>query len=172
MVDRAQAESEPYDLVIDLNGQAHTLNLSAPRVLDIHKLTGRTSSSHSKDRPMLALGAKPATSREPTNPPPDGGAARAAAELLARQPLSGRKILIVVENLPVPFDRRVWQEATTLRAAGAVVSVICPKGKGYQADYEEIDGIHIYRHSLPLDAEALAISWNTAPRCSTNSGWR
>lgn len=102
---------------------------------------------------MLALGAKPATSPEPTNPPPDGGAARAAAELLARQPLSGRKILIVVENLPVPFDRRVWQEATTLRAAGAVVSVICPKGKGYQADYEEIDGIHIYRHSLPLDAE-------------------
>ena len=39
-------------------------------------------------------------------------------------------ILIVVENLPVPFDRRVWAEATTLAAAGYTVSVICPKGKG------------------------------------------
>ena len=40
-----------------------------------------------------------------------------------------RKILIVVENLPVPFDTRVWQEATTLAANGYTVSVICPIGK-------------------------------------------
>ncbi|WP_223476359.1 glycosyltransferase family 4 protein [Oricola indica] len=63
-----------------------------------------------------------------------------------------RRVLIVVENLPVPFDRRVWSEATTLRAAGYTVSVICPTGKGFDAPYEEIDGIHIYRHTLPLDA--------------------
>ena len=37
-----------------------------------------------------------------------------------------RKILIIVENLPVPFDTRVWQEATTLAANGYTVSVICP----------------------------------------------
>ena len=60
-----------------------------------------------------------------------------------------RKILIIVENLPVPFDTRVWQEATTLAAAGYTVSVICPKGKGYTSDYEELDGVHIYRHNLP-----------------------
>lgn len=42
-----------------------------------------------------------------------------------------RKVLIIVENLPVPFDTRVWQEATTLAANGYTVSVICPKGKGY-----------------------------------------
>lgn len=60
-----------------------------------------------------------------------------------------RKILIIVENLPVPFDTRVWQEATTLAAAGYTVSVICPKGKGYTSDYEELDGVHIYRHGLP-----------------------
>lgn len=59
------------------------------------------------------------------------------------------KILIVVENLPVPFDRRVWMEATTLRAAGYEVAVICPTGKNYQDLYEQIDGIHIYRHDLP-----------------------
>lgn len=61
------------------------------------------------------------------------------------------KVLIIVENLPVPADRRVWQEATTLRRAGYGVSVICPKGKGYDSSYEKIDGIHVYRHSLPRE---------------------
>lgn len=83
----------------------------------------------------------------------------------ARKPLRGRKILIIVENLPLPFDRRVWHECTTLRAAGAEVAVICPIGKGYEARYEEIDGVHIYRHSLPLDASGAAgylIEYSTA----------
>ena len=68
---------------------------------------------------------------------------------------TGRRVLIIVENLPVPFDRRVWSEATTLVKAGYQVSVICPKGKGSTASYEMIDGVHIYRHSLPLDAEGV-----------------
>ncbi len=62
--------------------------------------------------------------------------------------LAGRKVLIIVENLPLPFDRRVWQEAQTLKAAGAQVAIICPTGKGYEAPYEEMAGIHIYRHPL------------------------
>jgi len=57
-------------------------------------------------------------------------------------------VLILVENLPVPFDRRVWQEAQALNDAGYEVSVICPKGKGYDKSYEVINGIHIYRHKL------------------------
>src|SRR5690606_29334478 len=40
-----------------------------------------------------------------------------------------RRVLIIVENLPVPFDRRVWQEATTLRDAGHSVYIISPTGK-------------------------------------------
>jgi glycosyltransferase involved in cell wall biosynthesis len=56
--------------------------------------------------------------------------------------------LILVENLPVPFDRRVWQEAQTLRDAGYKVSVICPKGKGHDAGHETIDGIAVWRHPL------------------------
>jgi glycosyltransferase involved in cell wall biosynthesis len=63
-----------------------------------------------------------------------------------------RRVLIIEENLPVPFDRRVWSEATTLRDAGYSVSVICPKGRGFEAAEETIDGIHVYRHSLPLEA--------------------
>lgn len=62
-----------------------------------------------------------------------------------------RKILIIVENLPVPFDTRVWQEATTLAREGYTVSVICPKGKGYNEDYEYLEGVHIYRHNLPKE---------------------
>ncbi len=64
-----------------------------------------------------------------------------------------RRVLILVENLPSPFDRRVWQEATTLHGHGYQVSIICPTGKGYEARYEQIDGIHIHRYSLPLEAE-------------------
>ena len=66
---------------------------------------------------------------------------------------NGRKVLILVENLPSPFDRRVWQEATTLAQNGYLVSIVCPTGKGYEAPYECIEGIHIYRYTLPNEAE-------------------
>ena len=66
-----------------------------------------------------------------------------------------RKVLIIVENLHVPFDRRVWQEATTLSLAGYQVSIICPTGEGYPEKHQEIDGIHIYRHSLPTEAKGV-----------------
>lgn len=59
------------------------------------------------------------------------------------------RVLIIVENLPVPFDRRVWMEATALQQAGYEVSVICPKDKGFTEDHEVLEGIHIYRHPLP-----------------------
>jgi glycosyltransferase involved in cell wall biosynthesis len=74
----------------------------------------------------------------------------------AARPLAGRRVLIIVENLPLPFDRRVWHECRTLTAAGARVVAICPTGKGYEARYEELDGIHIYRHALPIDAKGAA----------------
>jgi glycosyltransferase involved in cell wall biosynthesis len=72
------------------------------------------------------------------------------------QTLAGRKILIIVENLPLPFDRRVWQESLALVAAGAEVSVICPKGKGYEADHETLEGVDIYRHALPTEGDSAA----------------
>jgi glycosyltransferase involved in cell wall biosynthesis len=63
--------------------------------------------------------------------------------------------LIIVENLPVPFDRRVWQEATTLRAGGYVVSVICPMGKGHESRRQVLEGVHIYRYRLPIEADGF-----------------
>lgn len=71
------------------------------------------------------------------------------------QQTSAGKVLIIVENLPVPFDRRVWQEATALREAGYEVAVICPTGKEHTALEETLDGIHIYRHNLPLEASGV-----------------
>ncbi len=71
-----------------------------------------------------------------------------------------KRILIIVENLPVPFDRRVWLESTTLAAAGYEISVICPQGKGYTEAYEEIEGIHIYRYPPPPPTtNKLSYAW-------------
>lgn len=64
-------------------------------------------------------------------------------------------ILIVVENLPVPLDRRVWQEARALRDAGYEVVVICPRMRGFVAPYECLEGIHIYRHWISEEAGGL-----------------
>lgn len=63
-----------------------------------------------------------------------------------------RRVLIVVENLPVPFDGRVWKEACALRDAGYRVSVLSPRTKSYRKRHEILEGIHIYRH--PMFAEA------------------
>ncbi|GGN34464.1 glycosyltransferase family 4 protein [Streptomyces fuscichromogenes] len=60
-----------------------------------------------------------------------------------------RRALILVENLSVPFDRRVWQECTTLRDAGWTVHVICPQGSKRDTEPEaEIDGVRIHRYPL------------------------
>ena len=61
-------------------------------------------------------------------------------------------VLIVVENLPVPLDRRVWQESCALRDAGYRVIVICPRMRGFTEPEEEIDGIQIYRHWISEEA--------------------
>lgn len=71
----------------------------------------------------------------------------------AAGPGRSRRVLIVVQNLPVPFDRRVWLEATTLAKAGYRVSVICPKMKGHNAGHEVLEDVDIYRYPLPLNAQ-------------------
>ena len=65
----------------------------------------------------------------------------------------GPGVLIIVENLTVPLDRRVWQEAHALRDAGYTVSVVCPKGGRYTESYEKLEGIHVFRHPLPYEAD-------------------
>jgi glycosyltransferase involved in cell wall biosynthesis len=59
---------------------------------------------------------------------------------------AGPHICIIVENQPVPFDRRVWQEARALHAAGYRISIISPKSPQSEASRETREGIEIYRH--------------------------
>lgn len=63
-----------------------------------------------------------------------------------------RRILILVQNLPVPLDRRVWREAQALSGAGYQVSVICPRGPG-QASAETLEGVRVLRYAPPPTGE-------------------
>jgi hypothetical protein len=55
------------------------------------------------------------------------------------------RILIIVQNLPVPFDRRVWLECGSLTDAGYQVAVVCPKGPG-DPSYAVVDGVELYKY--------------------------
>jgi glycosyltransferase involved in cell wall biosynthesis len=67
-----------------------------------------------------------------------------------------------VQNLPVPFDRRVWLEACALRDAGFQVSVVCPKGPG-DPSFQIIDGIRIRKYRPPPPTSgALSYAWEFA----------
>lgn len=63
--------------------------------------------------------------------------------------MSRPRVLIVVENLSVPFDRRVWQESRALTDAGYEVHVVCPMGTKRDTEREVvIEGVHIHRYPL------------------------
>jgi len=71
-----------------------------------------------------------------------------------------KKILIVVENAPVPFDPRVRKEASSLHEAGYEVTVLCPRAKGAELGYEMIGGVRVYRHPMPGEGNsALGYLW-------------
>jgi glycosyltransferase involved in cell wall biosynthesis len=56
-----------------------------------------------------------------------------------------KRVLIIVQNLPVPFDRRVWLECQALVGHGYEVAVVCPKGKGDPA-HQVVDGVELYKY--------------------------
>jgi glycosyltransferase involved in cell wall biosynthesis len=74
-----------------------------------------------------------------------------------------KKVLVIVENAPVPLDPRVWREASSLQRNGYSVSVICRLAKGHEQFHEVIDGVHIYRHPMPREGNTpLAYLWEYA----------
>jgi glycosyltransferase involved in cell wall biosynthesis len=84
--------------------------------------------------------------------------------------MTKKKILIIVENLPVPFDGRVWKEAQALHQHGYEVSVLSPRGKGFRRVHEILEGVHIYRHPMPAEGNtplgylveySAALFWQT-----------
>jgi glycosyltransferase involved in cell wall biosynthesis len=82
-------------------------------------------------------------SPQPIKPDPDS--TNTSEESVNREPA----VLIIVQNLPVPFDRRVWLECQALTQAGYSVSVICPKGPGDPSD-AVIDGVTLYKYRAPV----------------------
>lgn len=82
------------------------------------------------------------------------------------------RILIIVQNLPVPFDRRVWLECLALISAGYQVAVVCPKGRN-DPSFQVIDSVEIYKYQpyAPGGSKAgfiaeyvysfLAAAWHT-----------
>lgn len=66
-------------------------------------------------------------------------------------PTEPRNVLYILQNLPVPFDRRAWVQATALAANGYRVSMICPKGRGQNRSRETLEGVEIYRYWSPVE---------------------
>ncbi len=62
------------------------------------------------------------------------------------------RALILVQNLPVPFDRRVWQEATTLQKAGWDINVICPSNDKFPEGDFQIEGVSVHRFKSVIEA--------------------
>lgn len=73
--------------------------------------------------------------------------------------MSPRRVLILVENEPLPSDRHVWNEATALSRAGYEVTVVCPAGaERDRAAFERNEGVAIHRYR-PRHAKASAASY-------------
>jgi hypothetical protein len=70
-----------------------------------------------------------------------------------------RHVCIVVQNLPVPFDRRVWLECQALRDHGYEVSVVCPRGNG-DAGCQVLDGVHLFKYRAfpPITRQAMFVA--------------
>lgn len=104
--------------------------------------------------PALSVASAPSvTSTVEPATPPEGASDRREGRVAA-----GARVphaVIIIENMTVPPDRRVWQQALALREEGWRVTVISPQMGSYRASRETIDGIDIRRHPLPLEARHI-----------------
>jgi glycosyltransferase involved in cell wall biosynthesis len=73
--------------------------------------------------------------------------------------VSGKRVLILLQNEPVPSDRHVWNQSTALVRAGYEVTVVCPTGEERdKGSFEEIDGVAIHRYE-PRRADERASAY-------------
>lgn len=64
------------------------------------------------------------------------------------------RALVIVQNLSVPTDRRVWMECQALVAAGFGVSVICPR-EADEPPSRQLDGVWIHTYRPPRATSGL-----------------
>ena len=79
------------------------------------------------------------------------------------------RVLFISENAPVPADRRVWNEARSLTAAGWEVTIVCAQGADRDSSpYEVLEGIEIHRFPLRASgggaSRASLLYSSTAPK--------
>jgi glycosyltransferase involved in cell wall biosynthesis len=73
--------------------------------------------------------------------------------------MAGERVLILLQNEPVPSDRHVWNQSTALVRAGYDVTVICPAGEDRdRAAHERIDNVEIHRY-LPMRAKEGVVGY-------------
>ena len=63
----------------------------------------------------------------------------------SKPPRNRGRILILVQNLSVPFDRRVWLECLSLIDAGFTVAVVCPKAPD-DPPYARLKGVELFKY--------------------------
>jgi len=83
--------------------------------------------------------------------------------------MTAQRILILLQNEPLPSDRHVWNQATALTRAGYEVTAICPTGESRdRAEREPIEGVEIHRYrprspgegAVGYAVEYLAALWS------------
>lgn len=86
-----------------------------------------------------------------------------------------RKVLLITQDFLEPVASQLWQEANELVANGYTVSIICPVSRGFASRYENINGIHIYRHPLAIQTEGTlgaALEYATALFWEFSLSWK
>jgi len=84
--------------------------------------------------------------------------------------MKGPHVLVIVQNLPVPLDRRVWLECRALVTRGYAVSVICPKGPGDPA-HQRLEGVELFKYAPAHEAEGLAGYVSEFVYCWARTAW-
>lgn len=82
------------------------------------------------------------------------------------------RVVVLVENLPVPMDRRTWQEAKALADAGWDVTVIGPRGAGEMRRLRDrIDGIEVLRYPQRAASGLAGYLAEYLPSMLFTAGW-
>lgn len=116
------------------------------------------SAGNSEPQGEINLGCSNVQVSEPRMPEISSNKSETKSHVITKN-----RILIIVENHTVPFDRRVWREACSLWDNGYDVTVLCPKRKGTPKGYEVLNGIRVYRHPSPAEGSTpLGYLWEYA----------
>ncbi len=80
---------------------------------------------------------------------PDTGTSSGASSPVASSPGRAGQVLVIIQNMPYRFDRRVRHEVDALLGAGVTVSVICPKDTVDEPDLTDVEGATVYSYPPP-----------------------